>query len=171
MTSGVDRIESVADARRELVRLKQDLDDTYRRYGEALRDIPIGFQGDVHRYMCIRLSGYLEQLFFCAITGYLKSTGNRSGTFGLSFFSSAPNLKPSALLKLVGRFGDEWLNDLEVLLDDGDRRGHLGTLLAVRNKTAHGQNYRGSAPSVATYKSVVDDIHRWVLRTILNPIP
>lgn len=168
MTQGVDRIGGVADARREVTRLKQELDSTFSRYDRALTEMPIDFQGDVHRYMCIRFSGYLEQLFFCAITGYLKSTGGRAGAFALSHFPHAPNLRPDSVTRLVGRFGDEWLLSLEAHLDENNRRQSLGTLLAVRNKTAHGESYRGSAPSVHTYKQLVDDIHNWVLRTLLH---
>ena len=167
MTSGVDRIENVGDARREVIRLKQELDSTFARYSEALTDIPINFQGEVHRYMCIRFSGYLEQLFFCAITGYLKSSGGKTGAFALSHFPHAPNLRPDSVTKLIGRFGDQWLLSIDAYLDDDNRRQSLGTLLAVRNKTAHGENYRGSAPSVRTYKILVDDLHNWVVATML----
>lgn len=168
MTGGADRITNTDDARREIIRLKQELDSTYGRYNDALSDIPINFQGEVHRYMCIRFSGYLEQLFFCAITGYLKSVGGRAGAFALSHFPYAPNLRPDSVAKLVARFGDEWAQSLEQHLDAENRRQSLGTLLAVRNKTAHGESYRGSAPSVRTYKHLVDDLHNWVLSTVLK---
>lgn len=169
MSAATDRVSSVADARREVVRLKQELDDAFDRYDSALRTMPIAFQGDVHKFMCVRLSGYLEQLFFTAITGYLKSTGGKAGGFGLSYFRNAPNLRPETLSRLIARFGDEWSQSLEAHLDQHDRRGQLGTMLKVRNTTAHGGNYRGSRPSVQTYKGLVDDLHNWTLSTLLSP--
>jgi hypothetical protein len=166
--SGSTRIENIADARREATRLKQELDDTYKRYKTALSGVPIDFQGDVHKYMCIRLSGYLEQLFFVCVTGYIKSSPSpRVATFALQHFRYAPNMSPGNLERLIEKFGDEWSADLKLLLDDAGRRESLGNLLSVRNTTAHGGNYKGSAPQVETYKQLVEDLHNWALRSIL----
>jgi len=162
------RIETLADARRETTRLKQELDDTYSRYKVALTRIPIDFQGDVHKYMCIRLSGYLEQLFYVCVTGYIKSASNpKVVEFALHHFRHAPNMNPRNLEKLVEKFGDEWSLGLGLLLDGDNRRDSLGTLLGVRNTTAHGGNYKGSMPQVDSYKQLVNDIHNWVVRSIL----
>ncbi|WP_438314541.1 HEPN domain-containing protein [Streptomyces sp. HUAS TT3] len=129
-------------------------------------DIPL--QEDLHKYMCIRLSGYLEQLMFEAVCGYISSTtGGAARSFALSSFSKAPNLTPEALEKLVGRFGDAWKSDIIDFLDSQERRNSLGNLLAVRNKVAHGQSYRGGQMNVATYKQLVDDLHSWVVSRML----
>jgi hypothetical protein len=166
--SNSGRIENIADARREVSRLKQELDDTYARYQAALKDIPIDFQSDVHRYMCIRLAGYLEQLFFNSLTGYIKSNNNsKIADFATSHFKYAPNMRPGNLEELIKRFGDEWSADLQIFLDDGNRRDILGVLLVIRNTTSHGGNYSGTRPQVTTYKQLVDDLHNWVIRTIL----
>lgn len=167
MSRGV-RIETVADARQEASRLKQELDDTYKRYIAALSDIPIDFQGDIHKYMCIRLSGYLEQLFFVSVTGFIKSSPNTKVVkFALQHFKYAPNMSPGNLERLIEKFGEEWSGELEIFLDGEGRRDALGNLLSVRNTTAHGGNYKGSMPQVGTYKLLVDDLHNWVIKNIL----
>jgi RiboL-PSP-HEPN len=128
----------------------------------------ISLQEDLHKYMCIRLSGYLEQLMFEAICGYISSTtGGAVKNFAISFFKRAPNLTPDALEKLVGRFGEPWESELSSFLDTDGRRTALGGLLAVRNKVAHGQSYRGGRLNVATYKELIDDIHSWVVSRML----
>ncbi|WP_158721354.1 HEPN domain-containing protein [Streptomyces sp. NRRL S-241] len=148
--------------------MKSDLDASYQRYRTGLSAVDIPLQEDLHKYMCIRLSGYLEQLMFEAICGYVSSaSGGAAKNFALSFFNRSPNLTPKALEDLVGRFGDPWKSELVSFLDTDERRNSLGSLLLVRNKVAHGQGYRGGQLNVATYKKLVDDIHSWVVSRML----
>lgn len=155
-------------ARVEILKLKTDLDSSYKRYREGLLSVDIPLQEDMHKYMCIRLSGYLEQLIFQAVCGYISSTtAGAARSFALSSFNKAPNLTPEALEKIMGRFGDAWKADIASFLDTDERRNSLGNLLAVRNKTAHGENYRGGQLNVATYKRLVNDLHSWVLLRML----
>jgi hypothetical protein len=166
--SAAYRINNIADAKRESARLKQELDDTYIRYTTALIDIPINFQGDIHRYICIRLSGYLEQLIYVSLTGYIKSNHNpKVSSFALKHFKYAPNMKPRNFEQLIAKFGDDWSIDLTQFLDDANRRDLMSSLLEIRNTTAHGGNYRGSSLQVSSYKQLIDDTHRWVLTHIL----
>lgn len=162
------RIANIGDARREAARLKQELDDMYSRYLIAVSLMPIDFQGDVHKYVCIRLAGYLEQLFYVLLTGSIKtSVTSHVSNFALSNFKYAPNMKPQNLERLIRNFSEDWGDTLTVLLDDASRREQLGSLLEVRNKTAHGQSYSGSAPQTRSYKQLVDELHNWAIRTIV----
>jgi hypothetical protein len=157
----------ISVARRDITQLKQQLDALYASYQAALKDVPLSFQGEVHKYLCIRLSGFLEQALFIAINGYVRaSAGEKAARFALSFWAHAPNLNPLALDKLIARFGDEWVHSLSGLLNE-DKRSQLGTLLKVRNDTAHGGNYAGTLPHVSTYKSLVDDLYNWILQVVL----
>jgi len=165
--SNSGRIRSISDAKRETTRLKQELDDTYKRYTSALTNMPIDFQGDAHKYMCIRFSGYVEQLFHMSITGYLKSNHDQStANFALSHFKHAPNMKAGNLEQLIARFKNDWQASLETLLLTNNNKDNLNNLLDIRNKTAHGEAYSGSAPQVNTYKALVDDLHNWVIANI-----
>jgi len=159
---------SIADARREASSLKQRLDSLYVNYQVALRDVPIGFQGEMHKYMCVRFAGFLEQILFLAVVGHVRDTSSpRSASFALSFFKAAPNLNPEALEKLVGRFAGDWTQGLADFLDEANRRDQLGTLFKVRNDTAHGLDYRGTTPQVHSYYELVTDIYHWVHKTLL----
>jgi hypothetical protein len=149
--------------------MKSELDAAYMRYRQALVELDFRLQEDLHKYMCIRLSGYLEQLLFEAVSAFLADSHNEAvRNFGISFFKKAPNLTPGALETLIGRFGESWSQELKDFLDAHERRNTLGTLVEIRNKTAHGQGYRGGQLSVSTYKEVVDDIHAWVLERMLT---
>ncbi len=167
MSAG-ESIIDIPSARREATRLKQQLDALYEDYTAALHDVPINFQGELHKYMCVRLAGYLEQLIFVAVVGHLKSTaGPQAASFALSNWKHAPNLGPYALQKLVDRFGEPWNDDLAQFLEEADRKGALGRLIKIRNDTAHGYSYSGSLPSVTSYKLLIDEIHGWVHRVVL----
>jgi hypothetical protein len=64
--------------------MKSDLDAAYDRYRQGLADMEISLQEDFHKYMCIRLSGYLEQLMFEAVCGYIAdSTGGAAKNFSI----------------------------------------------------------------------------------------
>ncbi|SNY53672.1 HEPN domain-containing protein [Paractinoplanes atraurantiacus] len=156
-------------ARVAVLRIKSELDAAYLRYRQALVDLDFSLQEDLHKYMCIRLSGYLEQLLFEAVSGFLADSHNEAvRNFGISFFKKAPNLSPGALETLISRFGETWSQELAEFLNAHERRNSLGALVEIRNKTAHGQSYRGGQLSVSTYKAVVDDIHAWVLERMLT---
>ncbi|MFI2231223.1 HEPN domain-containing protein [Nocardia testacea] len=148
--------------------MKSTLDATYKRYKESLFDVPIAVQQDLHLYMCIRLSGYIEQLLHQAICAYVSDlSSGPAGEFALSWFKNAPNLNPDALERLMGRFGDKWSGELKEFLDTENKRSSLGVLITIRNNTAHGKSYKGSLSNVSSYKELVDDLHDWVVERLM----
>lgn len=160
--------KSKRNPRTQILSMKMELDSSYQRYRQGVLNMDIPLQEDFHKYMCIRLSGYLEQLLFEAVYGYLSTrTNGAARNFSMSFFKKAPNLNPEAFVGLIGRFGDQWASDLSDFLDEEERRNSLGKLLEVRNKVAHGQSYSGGQFNLATYKKLVDAIHLWVVERML----
>jgi hypothetical protein len=154
---------NMSRARVEIHRMKSVLDSTYQRYEQSITHVPIDVQQDLHLYICVRLSGYLEQLFHQAICAYIAdSASDSAASFALSWFRQAPNLNPNALQKLVARLGEKWEMDLEEFLSLGNNRDLLGTLLKIRNDTAHGKSYGGALSNIRSYKKLVDSMHRWV---------
>src|SRR5690606_8424857 len=122
-----------------------------------------------HLYMCVRLSGYLEQLLHQAITAYISDlAAGASRDFALSYFRYSPNLNPGALENLIKRFGEKWSSDLALFLDAGNNKSLLGSLIQIRNDTAHGKSYAGSLAHIDSYKKLVDGIHKWVHERMLD---
>lgn len=156
-------------ARLQVHRMKSALDATYLRYRNSVLEVPIDVQQDLHLYMCVRLSGYLEQLLHLAITTYVSNSANdATREFALSWFRNAPNLSPAALEKLIKRFGSKWDEELKEFLDSNNNRQSLGTLIRIRNDTAHGASYQGSLSSISTYKKLTDDTHKWVVSRMIE---
>lgn len=163
---------TMVSARRDIHQMKSALDAMYERYKESVLEVPISIQQDLHLYVCVRLSGYLEQLLHQAICAYVAETASpATQNFALSWFKRAPNLKPKTLEELIERFDNDLIHDLQRLLDKGNNRSLLGTLLKIRNDTAHGKSYQGSTSNVASYKALIDDIHAWVHRNMITPVP
>lgn len=166
MSQRADRITSRNDAKRAIASLKQELDASYARYLEALKLMPINFQGETHGFMCVRLSGFLEQVVFNSITGILKEYGD-AGSYALSYFNRSPNLTPESMVKIIARFGHSHEERISNFLEQAGRRESLGLLLSVRNKAAHGESYNGSRPSVENYKRLCDEIANWFVNEYL----
>ncbi|MGW3423346.1 HEPN domain-containing protein [Streptomyces phaeochromogenes] len=157
------------EARVEIHRMKSSLDATYKRYKESILVVPIAVQQDLHLYMCVRLSGYLEQLLHQAISAYVSDAARGAGRdFALSWFRNAPNLNPPALEKLIARFGDKWTDELKDFLETENNRSSLGALIKIRNSTAHGSSYGGSLANINSYKELVDDLHSWVVERLID---
>lgn len=150
--------------------LHNELESFFEAYKEALKVVEINFKTELNKYACIRLAGFLEQMFFISIRSYILATSNgKSSSFALSQWKKAPNLGPEALDKLIDRFeSDDWKESLARLTGDDGFRGNLGTLLKVRNNSAHGNSYSGNVRSVDSYKDLIDRIYIWVLDTLLK---
>lgn len=149
--------------------MKSSLEATYKRYQESVLEVPIAVQQDLHLYMCIRLSGYLEQLLHQAICAFVSDCSSGAAReFSLSWFKSAPNLTPNSLERLIERFGEKWFEELKELLDRENNRGLLGTLIKIRNDTSHGKSYAGSLANIGSYKGLVDELHSWVHERMID---
>ncbi|WP_236703760.1 HEPN domain-containing protein [Lentzea aerocolonigenes] len=149
--------------------MKSAVDSTYQRYRDSYTTVPINVQQDLHLYLCVRFSGYLEQLLHMAICAYVSDTsGPVAKTFALSWFKNAPNLNPGAFEKLIGRLSDAWTEELKEFLDKDANRDLLGTLLKIRNDTAHGKSYGGGLANIKSYKELIDNIHQWVHQRLID---
>lgn len=162
--------EPIRDGLRQAHDLHNELESFFEAYKESLKKVEINFQTELNKYACIRLAGFLEQLFYVSIRSYILATSNgKSSSFALSHWRKAPNLGPEALDKLIARFEfDGWNESLSQLTGEERFRGNMGTLLKVRNDSAHGKPYSGNVRSVDSYKDMVDQIYLWVLETLLK---
>lgn len=158
------------DARIEIAKMKEELDSTFARYEEGLSDMEPFLQEDFHKYMCIRLAGFIQQVVLEAVSGYLGDSGESPiGNFARSYLSRNrfPNMTPDAMINLLRRFGPEWEADLAKFLAQGERRNALDALVRARNKVAHGRSIRYGLNNTRAHKDLADEIHLWVLNRIL----
>ncbi len=155
-----------APARQTAYELWSGLQAEYERYRESISYIPtskLRLQEDLRRYLCLRCAGFLEQVTFVILTGYLEQKSNGPHlAFAKSFFKRAPNLKVNVFIELVGRFGDAHRADFEAFLTKR-RREALSNLLDVRNDIAHGQYSAGQKLEPTQYLTLCEEVYDWLV--------
>lgn len=156
--------------RAQALSLWKQLEDEYERYQEAVKALPMHLlkvQDDLRRYLCLRCAGFLEQVAFEVLTGYLeqKSSGPIQN-FAKSFFKKAPNMNASAFIKLIDRFGDAHSHQFSDFLTAA-RKTSLSDLLEIRNDVAHGKLASGARLQPERYVQLCEDVYYWLIETFL----
>jgi RiboL-PSP-HEPN len=134
--------------RAEVRRLKQRLDATFKRLDGV--EIDIELQSDFARYLCVLVSGYLENAVYELVVEHARKTGAPSlQRFVEQRTKSFTNAKAQKLTDLLGDFDPEWRSVLSQFLV-GDLKDAVDGVVDLRNKIAHGESVG------ATYARVVD---------------
>lgn len=149
------------------------LNSEFERYHRAISYIPTSemrLQEDLRRYLCIRCAGFLEKIVFDCTMRYLESkTSGPSLQFAKSFFSHAPNLNSAALEKVIGRFGADHRERVQQFLTP-TLRDTLDDLSSIRNPIAHGDVQGGRKLDPERYKSLCEEVYKWLTLDLLNPV-
>ena len=121
----------------EITRQRQRLDDLF----EKAKDLPDpAIQSHWSRYLCVLVSGFLENSVRLTYTEYARSRANESvADFVESRLRQFQNPKMGTIIELAGGFSQEWRARLE-----SDTKGRLGesvnSVVANRHKIAHGES-------------------------------
>ena len=95
------------NGRNEVVRLKRRLDGAFTRAPSSSSEIEL--QSDFARYLCILVSGYLENAIVALVLDYVQ---RRSGPEVTSFVDAQLNRWTNAnaekIFSLLGSFDPEW---------------------------------------------------------------
>ena len=156
-------------ARTEISRLRKSLEDLYLRCDEL--DSGSEISGDMNRYMCVRVSGFLEQSLLSAARSLCEARSTRECLrFSLSWLERAPNPKADEIVRLVNRFDGTWSQQLKDLLSEDERQTRVNSLLGIRNDIAHGKNQGVSKTQVWEYYQLAVELVDWVLDRF-EPLP
>lgn len=153
----------------------QRLQDEHARYIATVRLLQrqkevdfLKVQDDMRRYLCLRCAGFLEQVVFVILDGYLdQKVQGPTREFIRGYFSHAPNLNVDAFTRLIGKFGDKHAAEFENFLTK-PRRGTLGDLLGIRNDVAHGRVGQGARLAPEQYINLCEEIYDWLIDTFLG---
>lgn len=142
------------------------LSEEYRRYQDVIPELPtaqIKVQEDLRRYLCLRCAGFLEQVVFVALNGYLERKAEGPvRDFAQSWFKRAPNLTPNAFRTLMERFGDNHGQAFDAFLTP-TRKKVLDDLLEIRNGVAHGKTLAGAKLAPERYVQLCEDTYHWLI--------
>jgi hypothetical protein len=144
--------------RGEVHRLRQRLDATFARAAGASTDIEL--QSDFARYLCVLVSGFLEN----AIVALVLDMAQKRSSTEVAFFIEREleywtNPNTEKLIQLLGSFSPDWQERTSTFLQD-ERKAAVNSLVALRHKIAHGESVGTSMARVNHYyeqaREVVD---------------
>ena len=139
---------------------KQRLDETFKRAAGVGGDAELS--SDFARYLCVLVSGFLEQAIIELLLEYVKLRSSESihRHLGprLRHFTTA---KAGNIINLLGSFDLNWQKDLESFLVD-ERKDAVDSVVNLRQTISHGRFTGVTMASVQRYyvsvKEVVDHI-------------
>lgn len=154
------------DPRSDALSLWRSLESEYERYNALVRQLPLGLlrvQDDFRRYLCLRCAGFLEQVTFVALQGFIdQNSYGAVGEFAKARFAKSPNLNVDAFTKLMHQLGGEYGPKFDDFLN-GVRRESLGDLMSIRNDVAHGRLSSGSRLDPDRYITLCSEVHDWLI--------
>lgn len=94
------------------------------------------------RYLCIRVSGFLEVAVSIIYKKYAK---DKAHPFVVNYvekqLSSFQNPKMEKILNITRSFNPKWAEELELELENNSEiKDSIDSIVDVRNKIAHGEN-------------------------------
>ena len=132
----------------EITRQRQRLDDLFQK-AKNLPDPEI--QSHWSRYLCVLVSGFLENSVRLTYTEYARSRADVSvADFVENRLRQFQNPKMGTIVELAGGFSQEWRKRLE-----SDTKGRLGesvnSIVDNRHKIAHGESVGLSLQTLSQY--------------------
>ena len=114
------------------------IDDVFER-AVGFDDEP-DIQADYVRYLCVLVTGFLEQAVVRVILNYVDALGDPSLSRYVAETLRRPgSMQVEQILRLVGRFNEDWRTELGEKLTTRHREA-IGSVYASRNKIAHGED-------------------------------
>ena len=122
----------------EAFRYKQQLDTLFGKIADVGDDLEM--QSHWSKYLCIRVSGFLEVSIRSIYTEYCK---NKSAPFVANYIekklSNFQNPTMQKISDLARAFNPQWADELDRFAE-GEIKDSIVSIVAIRNKIAHGDN-------------------------------
>lgn len=142
--------------RAEVERQRHQLDATFQRVGGLQNDPEL--LSDFARYLCILISGFLEQAVVELVMEHVRDHSGlsiqRYVEHKLRRFTTANTTR---IIDLFGSFDPEWRRDLEAFIVDA-RKDAVNSIVDLRHALAHGRNAGLTYARVRDYYKHVRDV-------------
>lgn len=135
---------------KEVVRYKKQLDDLFDKIYNLPQD-DSEIQSHWARYLCIRVSGFLEISIRSIYSQYTK---DKAAPFVVNYVESQlkifqnPNMEK--VLKITRYFNPSWAERLDKITE-GEIKDAIVSIVAQRNQIAHGVNAGITYSKIKTY--------------------
>jgi hypothetical protein len=139
---------------KEILRYKRQLDDLFGKVSNLDSDTEM--QSHWAKYLCIRVSGFLE---VAVSTIYKKYAKDKASPFVVNYvekqLSSFQNPKMEKILNITKSFNPKWAEELELeLRNNSEIKDSIDSIVDVRNKIAHGDNVGITYTKIKRYYEV-----------------
>ncbi|MBI5721278.1 MAG: hypothetical protein HZC37_26710 [Burkholderiales bacterium] len=142
--------------RLQVARLQSRLDATFARAPAPSSDLE--FQADFAKYLCVLVSGFLENAVAALILDYVERRSSPEVTLfverQLKYWTN-PNT--DKIVSLLFSFSTEWGHKTGSYLVDA-RKESLNSLVALRHQIAHGESVGTSLYQVKVYYKTVREV-------------
>lgn len=119
-------------------------------------------QADLARYLCVLVSGFLEQAIRHIYGDYAKRKSEpRVTRYVERRLAGLTNANAERLCQLAGAFDPQWQEDLASYLN-GARKDAIDSVIANRHQIAHGQDVGITYIRIKTYYDHVKDAVNFV---------
>lgn len=146
---------------REVAAMQARLDATFQRV-ESLSSVDLEVRSDFARYLCILVSGFVENAVTALTIGYCRERSHPTvANYASTQLSRLQNLNSERLTQVVGAFEREWREDFTRFLD-GPRKDALASVLGLRNQIAHGESVGVTYVRIREYYLRVKEIIRFL---------
>lgn len=129
---------------------KQRLDELFKA-ASGLSDVEM--QSHWSRYLCVLVSGFLENSVELCLSEYSRRVSNAAvSNFVSAKLRGFQNPKMSAILELFGSFNPDWKTQIETATQ-GQLSDSVNSIVGNRHKIAHGESVSLSLGSLKAYYS------------------
>ena len=133
-----------------------------------LRSEDLEVQSDFARYLCVLVSGLVETVVAELASEFCRHCAAPTvSNYAQSQLATLRNMKAQRLVELLGAFDPRWRSQFEFFMA-GERRDALDSVVALRNKIAHGDSVgvtytrvRGYYDRVVEILDFVDEKFTW----------
>lgn len=133
------------------------LDATFNRISNLPED-QLELRADFARYLCVLVSGFIESVVSdIAADHCFRRSSLTVRNFVESRLGRTGNLNTEQLLQFVGSFDPDWRSQLERFVA-GKRKDALDSVVANRNKIAHGESIGLTYVRIKDYYNYVCEV-------------
>jgi hypothetical protein len=129
---------------KKILSYKRQLDDLFTKVSSLDSDFEM--QSHWSRYLCVRVSGFLE---IAISTIYKNYAREKAAPFVVNYvekqLSGFQNPKMERILNITKSFSPEWAKEIELeLIEKAEIKTSIDSIVELRNKIAHGDNSNSS---------------------------
>ncbi|MGH8469451.1 MAG: HEPN domain-containing protein [Gammaproteobacteria bacterium] len=144
-------------ANRDVAAMRARLDAAFLRVSKLPHD-DLEIRSDFARYLCILVSGFIENAVTVLATAYCRERSQAPvGNYAGSQLGRLQNLNSERLGQVIGAFERSWRDELTDFLA-GPRKDALDSVLSVRNQIAHGESVGLTYTRIQEYYSRIKEI-------------